>query len=102
MFTKGVSGNANGRPHGAKDKTNKEIREAFQELIEGNLANIESWLKKVAVKDPAKAIDLILKLSEFIVPKLRSVEMQAEISSNNNDELISRLMGISEIEFEKI
>jgi len=51
-------------------------------LIEGNLINIEKWLDEIAEKDPAKALDFMLKLSEYIVPKLKAVELTA--SSNDN------------------
>lgn len=75
MFKKGNSGNPTGRPPGAKNQTNTEIRQAFQELVEGNLSNIENWLDEVAAKDPAKALDFLLKLSEYIVPKLKAIEL---------------------------
>ncbi len=81
-FKKGFSGNPEGRPSGAKDKTNKEIREAYQELVEGNLSNIKKWLDEIAEKDPAKALDFMLKLSEYIVPKLKAVELTSNINDN--------------------
>jgi len=80
-FKKGESGNPEGRPPGAKDKTNKEIREAYQELIEGNLSNIETWLNQVAAKDPARAIELLLRLSEFILPKIKTIDLNANINT---------------------
>lgn len=82
MFKKGESGNPEGRPSGAKDKLNKEIREAFQNLVEGNLANIEIWLTATAEKDPAKALDFILKLSEYLVPKLKAVELSTGLNTD--------------------
>lgn len=80
MFKKGESGNLNGRPQGAKDKVQKDIKQAYQSLVEGNLSNIESWLNEVAVKDPGKAIELLLKLSEFILPKIKSIQLDANIN----------------------
>ena len=80
MFKKGESGNINGRPQGAKDKAQKDIKQAYQSLVEGNLTNIETWLNEVAAKDPGKAIELMLKLSEFILPKIKSVELNAKIN----------------------
>lgn len=78
MFQKGESGNIAGRPKGTKDKTNKEIRERFNDLLENNLSKIDDWLTSTAAKDPAKALDLLLKLSEFVLPKLKSVEMTVD------------------------
>lgn len=79
-FQKGESGNLNGRPQGAKGKIQTDIKQAFQSLVEGNLMNIETWLNEVAAKDPAKALDLILKLSEFVLPKIKSVQLDAKIN----------------------
>lgn len=82
MFKKGESGNPTGRPKGATDQTNKEIREAYQNLVEGNLENIGIWLTATAEKDPAKALDFMLKLSEYIVPKLKAVELSTGLNTD--------------------
>ncbi len=78
MFTPGRSGNPAGRPQGAKDKAQANIKLAYQSLVEGNLTNIERWLDEVATKDPAKAIELMIKISEFIVPKMKTVDFKNE------------------------
>lgn len=80
-FTKGQSGNPAGRPAGAKSRTQSEIKEAFQFLVEGNLSNIETWLKSTAAKDPAKALELVLKLSEFVLPKMKATEITGAIEA---------------------
>jgi DNA phosphorothioation-dependent restriction protein DptG len=74
-FIKGISGNVKGRKSGAKNKVHTDIKEAFQSLIESNLSNIETWLNEVASKDPAKALDMLLRLSEFILPKMKATEL---------------------------
>ena len=81
-FKKGESGNPTGRPQGAKDKNNKEIREAYQALVESNLPNIKTWLNEVAEKDPAKALDFMLKLTEYIVPKLKAIELSTGLNTD--------------------
>lgn len=75
MFEPGQSGNPNGRPKGSKNKNTKQIREAYQKLTEENLDNMSIWLAQVAADNPEKAMDLMLRLSEYIIPKLARTEM---------------------------
>ena len=65
-----------GRKEGTPNKVNKEVRFSYQSLVEENLDNIDSWLQEVAKKNPAKAIDLVIKLSEFFLPKLKHIEQE--------------------------
>ena len=74
-FKKGQSGNPEGRKPGTPNKTTKEVREAYQRLTEANLDNMSIWLSQIAGEDPAKAMDLMLRLSEYIIPKLARQEM---------------------------
>ena len=71
-FKKFNSGNPNGRPVGAKGKATADIKQAFQSLVEGNLGNVENWLNSVAIENPGKALEIIIKLSEFILPKQKA------------------------------
>ena len=82
MYKPGESGNPNGRPKGTPNKTTKEIREAYQNLVEMNLENMTMWLEQVAMVDPEKAMDLMLKLSEYIIPKLARQEV---VGSDGSD-----------------
>lgn len=75
MFQPGQSGNPNGRPKGSKNKITDEIREAFQMVLENRLPDLERWLLQTASEDPAKAIDLLLKLSNRFLPELNRTEM---------------------------
>ena len=59
-----------GREKGTPNKITKDIKEAYQHLIEANIENLDSWLNIVAKNDPAKAMDIMIKLSEYVVPKL--------------------------------
>ncbi len=77
-WTKGVSGNPNGRVKGSMNKSNEAIRLAYTNLIENNLQNITDWLASVAREDPARALDFIMKLSPFVLPRLS----QQDVTSN--------------------
>ena len=54
------------------------LREAFTELLEDNIGRLQELLDKVAEKNPQKALELLLKLSEFALPKLRAIEVSNE------------------------
>jgi hypothetical protein len=57
-----------GRQKGVPNKITTEIKEMFKEIVEGNLSKLESDLHELT---PKERIDAIIKLSEFIVPKLQ-------------------------------
>ena len=74
-WQEGVSGNPNGRTKGAGNKVTTKIKEAYQKLVEGNLENMTEWLGEVAADDPKEAMMLMLKLSEYVIPKLARQEV---------------------------
>jgi hypothetical protein len=78
MFKPGESGNPNGRPKGAKNKATQAIRIAYQKLTEDNLENMSEWIQQVAADDPAKAMELMIRLSEYVIPKLARTEVTGQ------------------------
>ena len=72
----------NGRPKGAPNKVTMETREAFKRLVEANHDNLTTWLEQVATDDPKAALDIIVKLAEFVTPKLQRTEAVHAISTN--------------------
>ena len=77
MAFKGGDENINreGRPKGIPNRTTKHIREAYQKLTEDNLENMSIWLAQIAAEDPGKAMDTMIRLSEYILPKLARTEL---------------------------
>ena len=76
MFQPGQSGNPSGRKKGSMNKYNKQIKEAFGMLLENNLDNLSTWLAQVAADDPKAALDIMMRMSERFVPKLRHTEIE--------------------------
>ena len=77
-----------GKTKGTPNKTTKDIKEAYQLLIENNLDNLTLWLEKVAEKDPEKAIRIINDLSEYVIPKLARQELSGKIKENIKTTLV--------------
>lgn len=75
--------NREGRPKGKPNKTTQHIREAYQKLTEDNLDNMSLWLAEIASEDPSKAMDLMLRLSEYIIPKMS----RTEVTGNDGEDL---------------
>ena len=67
--------NNSGRPKGSVNKSNNKIRETFQLLLENNIEKIQDDLNELEPKDRIK---LLLDLSNFIIPKMKSVDLKAD------------------------
>ena len=79
--------NRSGRTAGIPNKTTKQIREAYQKLTEDNLDRMSIWISQVASEDPAKAMDIMIKLSEYIIPKLA----RTEVTGSDGEDLFKNI-----------
>lgn len=81
-FVKGVSGNPNGRGKGVKNATTEAVKAYYLELLNGNLENIQTWLNQTASVDPKGALDFLIKLSPFVIPKQTSTDITMDSPLN--------------------
>lgn len=81
------SPNPNGRPVGSKNKATQKIRVAYQKLTEDNLENMTIWLNQIAADNPKEAMEMMLKLSEYVLPKLQ----RQEITGADGEDLFANL-----------
>lgn len=89
---KGHTNNPNGRKRGIPNKVTTGIKEAYRNLLELNTPNMVLWLERIAENDPAKALDICIKLSEYIIPKLARSE--SNVTHSVDDKLKQILMDI--------
>ena len=78
MFEKGNK-LSNGRPAGALNRSTEQMKLTLARAANNTLNTIAEDLEKIRKKDPEKAIELSLKLMEYVLPKLSRTEMKAEI-----------------------
>ena len=72
-------------PYQTRKLANERLRVAICELTDANIVNVQKWLDKISTEDPAKAIDFLLRMLEFSVPKLSRVEAQISTSGVTGD-----------------
>lgn len=78
-FKKGTSGNSNGRPKGAKNKSSEDTKRIIAEIVNDNLLQVQKDLDSMSPKDRA---NIILKLIDKVVPSLRAVDANVKTEGN--------------------
>jgi len=80
-FKKGNNwnGNKHGRPKGSSNRSSEMQKLNIQRMINEGLDFMKEDYHKIREEDPAKAVSLLLKMMEYSIPKLKSVELKAEI-----------------------
>lgn len=68
-----------GRPRGAKNKVTEQIRENFAKLVKSNLDKMASDLEEL---EPKERLKLIIELTKFIVPTLKSQELKTDLNED--------------------
>ena len=76
---KGQTGNPNGRPKGSKNRSTSEIKTAIQRLLDTNVEQMESDLQELS---PKERISVLLKMAEFVLPKVQSVPSDMQETDN--------------------
>ncbi len=64
-----------GRRKGEINKVTRDVREIIARVAEKNAGKIDAWLARIGRKNPAKAMDLYLRMLEYHIPKLSRQEI---------------------------
>ena len=79
-FDKDTGASAGKKSKRGSSKQINEIREVYSELLHNNKDKLQEWFDEVGKQDPAKALDLMLKMSVFVLPKYKLVEPKKDKS----------------------
>ena len=74
---------ATGRPKGSPNKENKELREAIQAIVNGAIPDVVAVLAEMRESNPVKYTENVLKLMEYVIPKLRASDTNLSIDSES-------------------
>jgi len=63
-----------GRKKGTPNKCTQELRNAYAYFMDVNKDKMQELFDKVAATNPIKALEFMIKVSEFVLPKLKAIE----------------------------
>ena len=73
---------ATGRKPGAENKETKKLREAITAITDGGLSDFQEVMNKIREDNPTKYLEFYIKLLEYSLPKLRSVDTNLSLDEN--------------------
>ena len=80
---KGRTNNLKGRPKGSKNRIGKDLRESLNEIIANNF---DSFINDMADLTPKDRITVMLRLFEFVAPKMKPVDaIQLDNKESSNE-----------------
>jgi hypothetical protein len=71
-----------GRPAGKLNASTEQAKLTLARLASKGLDNISEDIDKIRKENPVKAAEIYLKLLEYVVPKLKSVDMRVDAEVN--------------------
>lgn len=78
-----------GRPKGVSNRTTEQAKLTINRAVNGILDNINNDLQEIRKKDPVKAMELAMKLMEYVLPKQRAIDISGEVNMNQRIHQIS-------------
>lgn len=83
-FEKGISGNPEGRPKGANNKTSLQLREMITDFLENNFQKVINDFEDLTPKDRVK---LYCDLLQYGLPRLQAVQIETEFDRLTDSQL---------------
>jgi hypothetical protein len=81
--------NRSGRKQGAVNRTTEAAKLTITRAVNGILDTMQQDLLEIKKKDPIRAMELSLKLLEYTIPKLKSIDINGSMDVNAKIQQIS-------------
>ncbi len=94
-FEKGISGNPEGRPKGATNRTSLQLREMITDFLENNFEKVVSDFGELKPKDRVK---LYCDLLQYGLPRLQAVQIETEFDRLPEDQLDKIIEELKKVE----
>lgn len=78
-----------GRPKGKLNRSTEQAKLTLARLANKGLDNISEDIDKIRETNPVKAAELYIKILEYVVPRLKAVDMKLEGEIKNKIEKIT-------------
>jgi|688.fasta_scaffold624428_2 hypothetical protein len=82
---------SNGRPKGSPNKTTDKVRETIAKLTAQKQHDLDTAFEAVREENPAKYLELYLKLLEYTTPKLRAIDNKIDIENSAIEKIVVEL-----------
>lgn len=96
-FEKGISGNPEGRPKGATNRTSTQLREMITDFLENNFEKIVNDFTELKPKDRVK---LYCDLLQYGLPRLQGVQLETDFERLPDDQLQAIIEGLKNAKYE--
>jgi hypothetical protein len=73
---------AKGRPPGALNRTTEMMRLTINRAVNNTLSTIQTDLEELKKTNPEKALELSMRLMEYCMPKMRSIDIKGTMEVN--------------------
>lgn len=67
-----------GRPKGALNRSTEQMKLAVARAVNNQLNSINEDLEKIRKENPVKAMEIAMKLMEYTIPKMKSVDLKVD------------------------
>jgi hypothetical protein len=78
-----------GRPKGAINRSTEEMKLTITRAVNNTLSTISKDLEEIKKRNPERAMELALKLLEYTMPKLKSIDVTGTMEVNAKIQQIS-------------